>query len=322
MASSTEVVVVTERWIALLLACLLDLAAGDPSNRWHPVAWMGGFIRWAEGKCTTNNRFGQFMHGFLLITAGGTLFTLPWILASEWIGTLPFGVEVIVIALLFKPTFALRRLIEASREIRRALAQADLVEARRLVGWHLVSRDTINLSEGQVASATVESLAENITDSLLAPVFYFAFLGLPGAWLYRFINTADAMIGYRTQRYEYLGKCAARLDDLLNWLPARLGALALVLASGLCRLNTGETWHVMIKEHNLTSSPNAGWTMAAAAGALEVRLEKIGCYCLNAGRAMPETEDIRRTERLVSLAALIGVIGIGGLGFGIATFCK
>jgi adenosylcobinamide-phosphate synthase len=226
---------------------------------------------------------------------------------------LPFGYRVGLAAIALKPAFALRRLLEAGREIRLALASADLDEARRLTGWHLVSRDTRSLSAGQVASAAVESLSENLTDSLAAPLLYFVLLGLPGAWFYRFVNTADAMIGYRTPRYEYLGKFAARLDDLLNRLPARLAALCLAAAAGLCRLDVKNAWRVMASQHGRTSSPNAGWTMAAAAGALGVRLEKSACYSLNEGKAWPEGEDIRRAQRLVAAAAGLSILLLGGL---------
>ena len=226
-----------ERAAVLLAALLLDLALGDLPNRWHPVAWMGACIHWLERRCPASGRIGQFIYGIGLVLLGGMLFALPWLPIQQWLEHLPFWVRVSMAALALKPVFALRRLLEAGREIRLALGRDDLEEARRLTGWNLVSRDTRMLTTGQVASAVVESLAENLTDSLAAPLLFFILLGLPGAWFYRFVNTADAMIGYRTPRYEYLGKFAARLDDFLNWLPARAAAICLTAATGLSRLD-------------------------------------------------------------------------------------
>jgi len=302
-----------ERAAVLLAALLLDLALGDLPNRWHLVAWMGACIHRLEHHCPARSRSGQFTYGMGLVLLGGALFALPWLPFQQWAESLPFWYRVGLTAIALKPAFALRRLLEAGREIRLALARADLDEARRLTGWHLVSRDTRALSTGQVASAVVESLAENLTDSLAAPLLVFVLLGLPGVWFYRFVNTADAMIGYRTPRYEYLGKFAARLDDLLNWMPARLAALCLAGAAGLCRLDMRNAWRVMARQHGRTGSPNAGWTMAAAAGALGVRLEKSGCYALNEGKAWPALEDIQRAQRLVAVAAGLNSLLLGGL---------
>ena len=298
--------------LALLLALLLDGLLGDPPNRLHPVAAMGNFIHWASRLVKAQTPAGQFVQGLLLVLVGIALFGLPIFFLQMLSGWLPFWPRWILFGLLLKPTFALRRLIEAGRDITQALREENLDEARRLVGWHLVSRDTSALTKEQVASAVIESLAENLTDSFFAPLFWFGLLGLPAAWIYRFINTADAMLGYRTPELEFLGKTAARLDDLLNWLPARLAALALVLAAGLCRLNMKAAWQVMRNQHARTSSPNAGWTMAAAAGALDVCLEKQAAYQLNETCALPQTEAIPCANRLVIAAALLTLIPCGG----------
>ncbi len=294
--------------IALATAVLLDGVLGDPPNRFHPVAAMGSLIRWAARRWNNGSPARRFVIGAGLTLGGGALFSLPWLLLSPLWSAWPPWAQGLWLGLWLKPTLAFRRLLEAGQAVQQALARPDLPEARRLVAWHLVSRDTRSLSAGQVASAAVESLSENLTDSLAAPLLYFVLLGLPGAWFYRFVNTADAMIGYRTPRYEYLGKFAARLDDLLNRLPARLAALCLAAAAGLCRLDVKNAWRVMASQHGRTSSPNAGWTMAAAAGALGVRLEKSACYSLNEGKAWPEGEDIRRAQRLVAAAAGLSIL--------------
>ncbi|MBI3761391.1 MAG: cobalamin biosynthesis protein CobD, partial [Chloroflexi bacterium] len=212
---------------------------------------------------------------------------------------------VVVNALLLKTTFSLRRLLGAGREAERALEAGDLPEARRTVSWHLVSRDTRALEAGHVASAAVESLAENLTDSFVAPLLAFLIGGLPLAWAYRFVNTADAMIGYHTEQYEYLGKFAARLDDVLNWIPARLAGLLIALGAPFTQGSARRAWQTMLGQHDRTASPNAGWPMSAMAGAVGVRLEKIGCYRLEGGADLPTPATLARARQLILCASLL-----------------
>ncbi len=207
--------------------------------------------------------------------------------------------------LLLKSAFALRTLMQTSREIEIALRNGGLEEARRLTAWHLVSRDTSNLDQGHIISAVVESLAENLTDSLLAPLLAYTIGGTGLAWLYRFSNTADAMIGYHDRRHEYYGKLAARLDDLLNFIPARLAGLLICVAAFITGEHGMQSWKTMIHQHSNTASPNAGWSMSAIAGALNSRLEKIGHYSLCGGPRLPGLDAIARTRRLVWIASSI-----------------
>jgi adenosylcobinamide-phosphate synthase len=199
---------------------------------------------------------------------------------------------------------ALRGLFAAAGEVARALSDGNLGAARAALAWHLVSRPTEDLDAGHVASATVESVAENLTDAYAAPVAFFLAFGLPGAALYRAVNTADAMIGYRDGPLEYFGKVAARLDDVLNVLPARLAALAIVAAAPLAGASAGGAWRMLRRDRARTASPNAGWTMSAVAGALGVTLEKLGAYRLGDGR-LPRSTDIARAVRLVRVAGAL-----------------
>ena len=286
--------------LILGLALLLDLILGEPGNRWHPVAWIGRGLgrarRWAPRGPTVLLCFGALVVlGSSLLTAAFAATLERWTAPIGWM-SLPFQ------AWLLKCTFSLRRLAEAAREVKLALALGSLEEARRLVGWHLVSRPTESLSAGQVASATVESVAENLTDSVVAPLFFFLLFGLPGAWVYRVVNTADAMWGYREGELEYLGKPAARLDDLLNWIPARLAGIGIVLGALISGAATGNAWKTMWRDRHRTASPNAGWTMAAMAGALGIALEKPGAYRLGEG-PLPTVESIDRAVRIVVSAS-------------------
>ena len=204
---------------------------------------------------------------------------------------------------------ALRGLFAAALEVTRHLADDDLPAARQALAWHLVSRPTADLDTGHVASGAIESVAENLTDAYAAPLLFFLVLGLPGAALYRAVNTADAMIGYRDGALEHFGKTAARLDDVLNIVPARLAALAIVAAAPLVGRNGRAAWSTLVRDRAATASPNAGWTMSAIAGALEVTLEKRGAYRLGDGRA-PQVGDIRRSVALVAMAAVVLTVAL------------
>jgi adenosylcobinamide-phosphate synthase len=206
-------------------------------------------------------------------------------------------------ALALKATFSGRSLLTASRRVECSLAGGDLDRARDDLVW-LVSRQTRQLEPPLVAAAAIESLAENFVDSYLAPLLAYALFGLGGACAYRAMNTADAMWGYHSPEYELLGKAAARLDDVVNWLPARLGAL-LLLVAGPDRPRAFTTWR---RDASLTSSPNAGQTMATAAGHLAVRLEKQTHYVLNASGRLPEASDIAAARRLVLRASVLATI--------------
>jgi adenosylcobinamide-phosphate synthase len=303
--------------IALMTGIILDLFVGDPPNHFHPVVMMGSFIRWMTKKWNKGNTASRFRAGAALIFFGSVLFSFPWLIIGTIGQGLPAWAQGILTGFLLKPMFAFRGLLKSGLEVQQALRAGDLNNARRLVAWHLVSRDTSELTERQVASATIESIAENLTDSFLSPLLCFAVGGLPLAWFYRFVNTADAMIGYHTPAFEYFGKFTARLDDLLNWLPARLAGLILVASAVLSRLNGKTAWNIMIHQHGRTSSPNAGWTMAAASGALEVILEKKGYYRLEGGCELPQAQDIQRAAGLLRVSFILSLFLCGGVIHGI-----
>jgi adenosylcobinamide-phosphate synthase len=247
----------------------------------------------------------QFIYGMALtlflsgLFASATYFTLFYLKGFNTIA------YVIIGAVLLKSSFSLKELRQTALRVKGLLVKDKLAEARYELR-SLVSRDTQDMSRSLAVSATVESVAENACDSFVAPLFYFLFLGVPGAIAYRVVNTLDAMIGYHG-KYEYLGKFAARLDDLLNLIPARLSALLLVLASFLSGRGKA-AWRGAIIEHSKTESPNAGWTMAAMAGALGVQLEKPGHYQLGKADTPLVPETIDASLQLVRLAASLWVI--------------
>ena len=299
--------------LAVLLALLIDLALGEPPNRLHPTVWMGKTVSLAEriapGRQTSpaaQLAFGAGMALFVPVAWGGT----AWALTFGLLQLHPLA-YLLVVAILLKTTFSVRMLQAVAAGISQILTAGEIAEARKQMSA-LVSRDTSGLTPGQMAAGAIESVAENITDSIVGPLLAFALFGLPGAMAYRAINTLDSMVGYRG-RYEYLGKASARLDDLVNLIPARLAALLLWLATmALPGMAGARAWRIMLSHRSRTESPNAGWTMAAMAGGLGVMLEKVGHYRLGDPAPAPNAEHIRRANRaLYATTGFAAVFAVG-----------
>lgn len=252
-----------------LAALAIDAALGWPGRLYrrigHPVGGFAWLIAGCEAKWNrpergeaVRKRAGIATVGVLLLTAGGG----GWLLQSMVLAGLGrFGW--IAVAVLAWPALAQRSLFDHVRPVARALHKGDLDSAREAVG-RIVGRDTDRLDEAGVARAAIESLAESFCDGVVAPLFWLLLLGLPGVWAYKAINTADSMIGHREPRWRSFGWAAARTDDVLNLIPARLSGLLICLVGG--------GWRTMVRDAGSHASPNAGWPEAAMAGALRLRL--------------------------------------------------
>ena len=289
----------------LLLAVALDLALGDPPNCVHPVAWLGRALG-AGGRALRRGGPAALLLGGALTALGAAVLAG---LGGHVVGALAArleGLGALVEALGLACLLSLRSLAAAALGVKAALAASDLAAARAAVGRHLVSRPTATLDAGHVASATIESVAENLTDAFVAPVCFYLAFGLPGAAVYRAINTADAMFGYREGTLEYFGKVGARLDDLFNLAPARLAGWAIVAGARLAGESAARAAGVMLHDRRRTASPNAGFTMSAMAGALGVTLEKPGAYRLGRG-PLPAAEDIARSIRVFAAASAVSL---------------
>lgn len=300
--------------LMLTLALVIDLALGELPRLIHPVVGMGKVIAFLAARNAGTHHSTQLFYGvgIVLVTLG--LFTVSTYFILFYLKSLSMVVYLAVGAVFLKSSFSLKELQRAARKVKTLLIKKETneacVELRSLVG-----RNTQDLPQSLLVSATVESVAENTCDSFVAPLFYFLIFGVPGAIAYRVANTLDAMIGYHGQ-YEYLGKFAAKLDDVLNLIPARISALLLVLATGLCRRDTRNSWRTAFNHHSRTESPNAGWSMSAMAGALNVQLEKRGYYQLGEASAplVPQTIDasleLAQTATIVwaTLCLMVGVI--------------
>ena len=296
--------------VTLFTAIGIDLLWGEPPARFHPVVWMGELVSALERRAPAGER-ARLVYGAGLVGVVLACVALP----AWWVERVLGRRGLLGAALLgvcLKPAFAVRELFRAAERVGVALEAGDLPAAREWLTW-LVSRDTRELDAPLLAAAAIESVAENASDSAVAPLLCFGLFGLAGAMAYRAANTMDAMLGYRNERYEYLGKAAARLDDALNALPSRLTGALVTGAAALDGGSAGGAWRVMRRDAHLTASPNAGWPMAAAAGALGVQLEKADHYRLYAEGRAPAPTDVARGVTLVKTALLLGLLPLAAL---------
>ena len=293
--------------MSIILALLIDRWWGEPPARLHPVVWMGHYLKRAGKGLPDRGPKMAFFLGTAYWLAGALLVAAAYGYAGFVLARLPVWLDVSLTALLLKPLFALRMLLGEVAAVEQSLTQG--IDSGRTRLALIVSRDTTQLDSSEVRESALESLAENLSDSVIAPLFWFAIFGLPGAAVYRFANTADAMWGYRG-RWEWAGKFAARTDDLLNLVPARITALGLLLAGP----NRIAVLRRLPQEAARTASPNSGWPMGALALSLNVRLRKPRVYALNVNGSAPSAQDtatgLRRAEATAWIVALLLAIGV------------
>ena len=260
----------------VLIAVLLDLLLGDP--RWlpHPVVWIGRLITALEKglrRLVPNERAGGVL--LLILTVGVTCGLALGILKGAY-AVSPYAGFAAAVFMSYA-CLAARSLHGESRLVADALVRGDLAESRRYLSY-IVGRDTAGLDEPEIWRATVETVAENSSDVVIAPLFYLMLGGPALALVYKAINTLDSMVGYKNERYLRFGWASARCDDLVNWLPARLTGFLMVLAAPFLGLSGREAWRIMRRDGRNHSSPNSGISEAAAAGALGVRLGGTNWY--------------------------------------------
>jgi adenosylcobinamide-phosphate synthase len=283
----------------------VDLVLGEPPAVVHPVVWMGRAIAACVRIAPARGKVAPFVAGAFIALGIPALFAAAAELIESRLRThavLCF----VVSAVLLKTTFALRALGRAALVVRDAVEQGRIEDARAGLRA-LCSRDPSSLEAPALVAATVESVAENASDSFVAPLFWLALFGLPGAVFYRAVNTLDAMIGYRG-KYEWLGKTAARLDDALNFVPARITAGLLLAAAWLQRRDARRGIRILTRDGARTESPNAGQPMAAMAGVLGVELTKPGHYRLGDPAEPLAPSHIDAGWRMTRLAALLAVL--------------
>jgi adenosylcobinamide-phosphate synthase len=285
--------------LGLALGVGIDALLGDP-RRGHPVALFGTAAGALEKRMYADSRARGAAYTAVCVGATAALGA-----AADRLTRRRPAARVAVTAAATWAVLGGTTLRREARAIAAPLTAGDLAAARERLPY-LVGRDPSGLDETGIARAVVESVAENTSDAVVAPLFWGAVAGLPGLLAYRAVNTLDAMIGYRG-RFEYLGKASARLDDLLNLIPARLTAACVLLAGALSGARAREGLRIWRRDARKTESPNAGHPMAAMAGLLGVQLEKRGCYALGDAARAPEPCDVARAWQIVSRAAWIAL---------------
>lgn len=280
--------------VILLLAVALDVILGEPPSRIHPVVWIGRLISTLRARARST-RF----HGFVIALTVIIVTVLIGHLLVKAAGLVPI-LGILVSAYLLKSTFAIRCLLQVSSDIGKMIDR-DISSAKEMLPA-LVGRETKDLTKSQATSAVIESLSENYVDSILSPLFYYVIfspfgLGLEAALAFKAMSTMDSMLGYKTKGLKEIGYVPAHLDDLANFVPARLSILFMALAYVW---RARETMAAAFRYYSRTPSPNSGWPMSACAGALGVRLEKPGFYVLLDEGREPDTSDVPRAVRFMA----------------------
>ena len=266
--------------VTALTAFVIDMLIGDPRSKFHPVVLIGNLISLLEKLLynVNDSNIKKLIKGGILTTGviainyliGLAIVYLVRTVNLELIGIL---IEALTLSFMISP----RSLAGAGKEIFNLLISDDIEEARRKVGW-IVGRDTDKLEEPEIVRATVETIAENTVDGIISPIFFFVIGGLPLAIAYRAANTMDSMLGYKNDKYLYFGRVSARLDDVLNYIPARLTALLFIASAIILRLDYNNAIAMMKRDAGKHPSPNGGYAEATVAGALNIRLGGYNSY--------------------------------------------
>ena len=297
-------------------AILIDLIFGDPKNRYHPTAWIGTFI----AKLTTitknqNSTFEKIGGTIMIITISSVvvllLFGLNFGISLISVDYISLILSVVIGALLLKTTIAIRGMEKHAINVLDSLERHDLDLARNYLSM-IVKRNTTKLDKNHVLSGVLESISENTVDGITGPMFYYAFFGLFGAFVYRIINTADSMVGYKNDIFKNLGWFTAKCDTILNYIPSRLTGLMMVISAAILQNNWRNSYKVMIRDGKKTESPNAGYPMAALAGALETKFEKINHYKLGDGEITLTRDHVLSAIKIMKLTSILffGIITI------------
>ncbi len=262
------------------LSLLFDTLIGDPRSRLHPVALLGSLIAWLEGLLlvTGDAAWQKRLKGAVLVTVVlATAYGFSWLLIRQLAVWFNPTAVLLLEAVLLSFTISPRSLAQAGLQIRRSLLAGDIADAQRQVGM-IVGRDTHNLDEREITRATVETMAENIVDGIISPLFYAWLGGVPLAVLYRAVNTMDSMIAYRNAKYGDFGMVAARVDDAFNYIPARVTGLLVVIAAGLLGHDAAGAARAIWRDAAKHPSPNSGISEAGVAGALGIQLGGLNYY--------------------------------------------
>ena len=292
----------------IFFAIIIDFTLGDPKNKYHPTSWMGSLIaKLAPSLKHPSEKIEKF-GGIILIVISSTIIIflitfLNFAINLISIDYLALIISVIIGGILLKTTIAIKGMEKHALAVLASVENNDLVSARDHLSM-IVKRNTKNLDKDHILSGVVESISENTVDGITGPLFYFGLFGLPGAFVYRLINTADSMIGYKTQIFKNLGWFAANCDKILNYLPSRLTGLVMIFSALIHGNDWKRSYEIMIRDGGKTESPNAGYPMAALAGALGTKFEKIDYYVLGDGNVLISEEHVKTAISLMKVTSI------------------
>ena len=300
---------ILESIIIIGFALGLDIVFGDPKNRYHPTAWIGTIIAKLIPLTKNQNAHIEKLGGIsvVVITVGIVVALLLILdsgislLTTNWVTLV---VTVIAGVILLKTTIAIRGMERYALAVMDSLENGNLDSARSNLSM-IVKRNTKNLDKNHVISGVLESISENTVDGITGPLFYYAIFGLPGAFVYRVINTADSMIGYKTDIFKNVGWFAATCDTILNYIPSRLTGLVMIVSAAILQNNWKESYKIMLRDGRKTESPNAGYPMAALAGALETKFEKLDYYSLGNVETTLTKEHVLSAITIMKLTSIL-----------------
>ena len=294
----------------IIIAVVIDVIFGEPPVKIHPVVWMGKLIDFFKGHLIS---YRSKISGIILTSLVVMIFTLATYVLLH-LSAFNYILYILISSIILSTTFAIKVLLTSALNMKNDI-DSNIEKARKSMSY-LVSRNTMELSEEDLISATIETLTENITDSIIAPLFYAFIFGVLGAVVYRVINTLDAMVGYKTPEKIKIGWFPAKLDDILNFIPARITGILVVIAAAVLRLNWKNAYKIMRRDARKPDSPNSGYSMAAAAGALGIKLEKIGYYEIGDELSPLTTDKITEAVLLSKITVLLFIL-VASVLFGI-----
>jgi len=290
-------------------ALLLDFLIGDPKTKYHPTAWIGKLIAvlvpFTRNNSPKKELFGGILIVFAVVAIVSTLLVaLDFGISLLTIDIVSLVVSIAVGSILLKTTIAIRGMQKHALSVVDALEKDDLDSARNHLSM-IVKRNTKHLDKNHISSAVLESVSENTVDGITGPLFYYAIFGLPGAFVYRAINTIDSMVGYKTSLFRNIGWFGANCDTILNYIPSRLTGLVMILGALILGYNWKESFYIMRRDGKKLESPNAGFPIAALAGALGTKLEKINYYAVGDGNIEFTKSHIISAIRLMKVSSIL-----------------
>jgi len=290
-------------------ALLLDFLVGDPKTKYHPTAWIGKLIAvlvpFTRNNSPKKELFGGILIVFVVVAIVSTLLiALDFGISLLTIDIVSLVVSIAVGSILLKTTIAIRGMQKHALSVVDALEKDDLDSARNHLSM-IVKRNTKHLDKNHISSAVLESVSENTVDGITGPLFYYAIFGLPGAFVYRAINTIDSMVGYKTSLFRNIGWFGANCDTILNYIPSRLTGLVMILSALILGYNWKESFYIMRRDGKKLESPNAGFPIAALAGALGTKLEKINYYAVGDGNIEFTKSHIISAIRLMKVSSIL-----------------